>query len=130
MCFSHRWNRLVEVTAGFLAEARHWDALGKRVVLTIDDSDDVHLIGQSLRGTIRATNDTGLLLVHLSSKINYCGRYSAPCLDILVTVPALRWQGTKRLLLTFIAVRVVDACSFATQGFEKTIGTGRLALDK
>jgi hypothetical protein len=123
--------RLSGAIADLLARQRCWTPLSKDVTADIDDSDDSRLIGRRLCGKVRAFDPTtGMLLLHLVERFDYEGRYTARDVDIIVTTPAVRSHRTNRLLLTWSAVRIVDASSFALQSFSRTIATGRLALDR
>ena len=97
----------------------------------IDASDDAYLVGQDLEGTIRACDfQSGSVLIQLNRRLDYKGHYLARDLEVVMSVPVLRFHGPGRLLFTWSAVRVVDAPSFraAGQGFSNTIATGRLVL--
>lgn len=125
------WDCLPEAIGNVIARRCHWSPLGKSVSFTIDDSDDLRLTGKAFNGVVRAFDPaTGMLLLHLVDRITYQGHYTADALDMIVTVPAIRWHRAPRLLITWTAVRVVDASSFALQDFGRTIGTGRLTLDR
>lgn len=124
-------DRVPEAVGIFLARRCHWSPIGRQVSIHIEDSADVQLIGKRLTGTVCACGaaDSGApLLVYLSESIRYEGHYTTPALDLLVATPVVRWHGPSRLLLTWSAVRLVDAPSFADQEYDRTIGTARLLL--
>jgi hypothetical protein len=124
-------DRWPETLSAFIARRWNWTPLDKEIAVTIDDSDDDALAGRSLCGTVRAFDvETGMLLVHLMQRVTYEGHYTARDFDIVVTVPAIRGHHANRLLLTWVAVRIVEAPSFVQQGFGRTIGTARLVLSK
>ena len=125
------WESLSEAIGKLLGKCRRWSPIGKEVACTIDDSDDRCLIGKSIRAIIRAHDpETGMLLMHLTEPLSYEGHYTANGLDMIVAVPAIRWNRAHRLLLTWTVVRLVDSSSFARQDFGRTIATGRLVLAK
>lgn len=123
------WDSLAESCGKFLAKCQRWSPIGQDVSFTIDDSDDHHLVGKSVSATVRAhDHETGMLLMQLCERISYEGHYTARDLAMIVAVPAIRWNRAQRLLISWTVVRLVDAPSFALQGFGRTIGTGRLVL--
>ena len=131
MLLPYACDELLEAIGTFIAKHSRWSPIDQDVVCTVDDSDDLHLKGQRIFGTVRAFDPyTGMLLLHLFDRMTYEGHYAARGLDMLVAVPVIRGQRAPRLLLTCTAVRLVAASSFALQGFDRTIGTGRLALHK
>ena len=122
---------LARILGDAVARLTGWTPLGKAVAFTFDDSDDQNLLGRRVHGTVRASDAAGtMLLVQLTERIDYEGHYTARSLDMIVAAPAVRWHRANRLLLAWSVVRLVDAPSFALQGFGRTIGTGRLVLDR
>ncbi len=124
-------DRIPEAVGTFVARRCHWSPIGRQVSIYIEDSADAELIGKRLTGTVRAcgaASSGAPLLVHLSESIGYDGHYKASALDLLVAAPVVRWHGPSRLLVTWSAVRLVDAPSFADQEYDRTIGTARLSL--
>lgn len=131
MLLSYACNQLPETIGTFVAKISRWSPIDKTVVCTVDDSDDSSLKGQHIFGRVCAFDPvTGMLLLHLPDLLTYDGHYTAPELDMLIAVPVILGHRAPRLLLTWTAVRLVAASSFAFQGFGRTIGTGRLALHK
>lgn len=92
--------------------------------------DDERWISKRLSGTFRAYGGltAGPLLVQLAEPLDYKGDYNAPALELLVFAPVIRCHGPARLLLTWAAVRIVDAAAFADEEYGRTLATGRLAL--
>jgi hypothetical protein len=131
MLLRPEFDYLPSAIGSYIAKCTLWTPLNKRVAITIDDSDDPNLIGRRLRGIVRGADSArAMLLVHLSERIDYEGHYTSLGLEMIVATAAARWHCANRLLLTGSIVRLVDAPSFALQGFGRTIGTGRLVLDK
>lgn len=118
---------LPELLGNVIGRAIRWNPVGKVGYVAIDDSDDRTLVGANLEGTVQAF-DAGMYLLFLSSPISYRGHYAAPTIRVVVTVPAVRGHSGYRSLLTWSAVRIVDAKSFAMQTFGSTIATGRLKV--
>lgn len=129
LCIDANWDSLAEAFGRWLAKRRRWSPIGQDVSFVVDDSDDQRLVGKDIRATVRAHDpETGMLLMHLVERISYEGHYTSRGIEMIVAVPAVRWNHAHRLLITWTVVRLVDAPSFALQGFGRTIGTGRLAL--
>lgn len=131
-CFS--LNTLPQAAGGVIAKAAGWTPLGETVMLHVDHSSDPYLAGRRITGVVRAWGMGGWeapLLVELSRNIyrivhlrqDYDSR-------LVVLVPAVRGHGYLRLLVTWSAVRIVAATSFRDDSYERTIGTGRVALAK
>lgn len=115
--------------AGFVADivARRcrWTPSGKVVDLFINCVEgagptEVHT------GTVRAYDPkAGTVLIVLSERLKVSDKRST---DILVATPLRRWHRSRRLLVSSIAVRFVEATSFRDVLESPTIGSGWLAL--
>lgn len=114
-----------------LASLRCWTPLRKCVEIQVDHSEHAQLADRRLSGTVCAYDEDlggGLLLVHLSEPLRYAYRSATFSPDIVLVSPALRWHGPHRLLLTWSAVHVLNAPSFADRHEAHTVATGRLFL--
>ena len=113
-----------------IARCTNWTVLDKTVSVTIEVSDDPYLVGRHISGYVRAVDETtGHLLILLSSRLDYNGRYLARDRELVVATPILRDHGLGRLLLLWSAVRIADAASFSEDaGLANTIAIGRLGL--
>lgn len=121
----------LEIVADWLARILRWSAIGRDVVIVIDHSERGRLTGRRLYGTIRACAQEGgssLFLIHLSDVLRHDGRSPSTHRQMLVVTSALRWHGANRLLLTWVAVLIMDAPSFVDQTYDRAFGTGRLML--
>ena len=123
-------DRISEALGALIAHRIRWTPIGQRARIAIDASGDERWIGKHVTGTIRAYGELtrGPLLIQLAEPLDYHGHYNAPALELLVLAPVIRWHGPARLLVTWAAVRLVDAPTFADQEYGRTVATGRLAL--
>lgn len=101
--------------------------------MTFDDSDDNDLIDVSVDGVVRACSSgangsTPDLLIELNKSVAYNGRFNSDSVWWLVATSSMHWHRTDRLLLSWAAVRLVDALSIPTATRNRTIGVGRLRL--
>lgn len=114
-----------------IARKISWSPIGERLAVSIEDSADERLMRQTLYGTIRACDvrSDGTptdLVIELDAPIQYAGHYRRTGIRWLVARPCFQWRRTNRLLLTWAAVRVMDAPALVDATYDKTIGTARL----
>ena len=120
-------SRFPEAVGNVFARLSNWSPLDKAVTILIEISDDPYLAGRTIQGTVRAgDNRTGALLVLLADLLPR--RDDDSFVDLVVAAPVLRWHGPNRLLVTWTAVRLIDAASFRIDDARRAIGTGRLLL--
>lgn len=125
------FDRLPYAAGRLITRKCRWSPLGKSVAILIEDSCDQQLIATRIVGTVRGFDPEATgepLLVQLQQSLHYEGPHSCRYVDLIVVTAALRWHGPSRLLVTWAAVRLVDAPSFADQAYRSTIGIGRLTL--
>jgi hypothetical protein len=98
--------------------------------MQLDASDHEFLVGRAVSGRVSGYNDaTGALRILLSKPVDPHVRLLTEDVDFVVTTPVLRWHGHGRLLLMWVAVRIVSAPSFRDdEGLRSAIATGRLVL--
>lgn len=127
MALSVSASRLPEVLGDVIARLFGWSPLDREVTILIEISEDPYLVGRVIAGTVRARDDrSGGLLIQMEELLP---RRKEDCFfDLVVASPVLRWHGPNRLLVTWTAVRFIDACSFAAEVDQRTIATGRLLL--
>jgi kynureninase len=124
-------SKVLDAVAALFARALQWSPIGKDVVVVIENSEDGWLTGARLPGVVRAYADNAgisLFLVQLEQVLQHRGRLVSKEIEMLVATSALRWHRANRLMITWVAVLVVDAPSFADQHYDRAIGTGRLEL--
>jgi hypothetical protein len=117
----------------WLAAACGWSPLGEHVILCIDDCGDRRFKGKRMRGVIRAYGldaDVGPLLVQLQRPLlRYDGHFiSKDPVEYVVLSVAVEAHTLNRLLVSWVAVRIIAAPSFCDATYDRTIGTGRVML--
>ncbi|HEY0157442.1 MAG TPA: hypothetical protein VGF28_09175 [Thermoanaerobaculia bacterium] len=119
--------RAPEALGRFIARVRRWTPLEKDVTILVEGSDDPYVVGRDLHGTVRGFDDeSGALLIQLRALLSR--RAGEAFVDLLIAAPILRWHGPARLLVTYTAVRLIDAPSFVDLDNARVIGVGRLVL--
>lgn len=135
MILPFQMDRIPQAIGSWLARRRTWSPVGKRVVLTIQESGDPALFGNSLYGVIRevAAGEEGELskaLIELDRAMTYRGHYSRSEITKVISTPYLLQHGLPRLLVTSAAVRVFDADNFASIAPERIIASATMQLDR
>lgn len=125
-------DRLLQFAGVVAARAvRHWSPVRQGVTIRIEDAGYERLVDWEFDGEIMAYDPTirgTPLLISLNRKLRYEDSLACYCIDVVVARSALRWHAPERLLITWNAVRLIDAPSFADSQFGRTIGTARLML--
>jgi hypothetical protein len=121
------FDRLPLMLGRWLARQRHWNAVGERVVLTVDESGDPSLFGRTLHGVIRdvavdSNGDPARAIVDLDTPLDYAGHYTKRGIASIITTPYLKWHELPRLLATATAVRIIDGDAFEDDQYQKIIG--------
>lgn len=130
--------RLAAAWSAVLGEAivdrLSWSPTEQAVVINIDDSDDDALLNTVACGIVRGVSQAsdrsmgGDLLIELNSAIAYHGQFKGEFIAWLVATPCVGGHRTKSLLLSWAAVRLIDALSFPAATRSRTVGLGRLRL--
>jgi hypothetical protein len=110
-----------------------WSPVGRTVSVAIGDSDDDHLAGLTVDGTVRAfglDNDGSLsrLLIELPVPVAYRGHYERAAVQWLVAESCLPFRRAGLLPLSWSIVRLVDAPSFVDSTYDRTIGIACLTV--
>lgn len=120
------FSRIPEAVGLLIARVSKWSPLHKHVTALIEVSDDPYLVGRIMAGAVRARDDrSGALPIELTDLIAHRQQRFT---DLIAACPVLQCHGPERLLVTWTAVRFVDALSFPIPHGAQTIGTGRLVL--
>lgn len=118
-----------------IVERLSWTPVEQAVVINIDDSDDDALLNTVACGVVRGVtrgSDGAVgddLLIELNSAIAYRGQqFDGQFISWLVATPCVGAHRTKSLLLSWAAVRLIDALTFPAATRSRTVGLGRLRL--
>lgn len=114
-----------------LARQTPWSPIGERVAITVEDSGDERLTKRSLYEIVRACSVRGDgtptdLVIELDETLHYHGHRGRVDLRWLVARPCFQWRRMNRLLLTWAAVRIIDARALVDATHDRTIGTARI----
>jgi hypothetical protein len=122
-------DRLPEFAGSIAAKIRRWSPLREHVTMRIEDAVDERLLGCDLTGEVCAYDPTARgtpLLISLDEKLRYEDSRACYSASLVVALAALQWHAPERLLMTWTAVRLIDAPSFADCRLRPTIGTARV----